>query len=106
MSWWIAVPLFFASWFFAVASGAGPTAIENERNDVPENERSGVSIAPIFPLFPLIAWLIWGVSPVLVANVIVGLHIVIVVISIAMSAYYMVLLRRLRSTKKRRTESK
>ena len=101
MSCWIAVPVFFISWFFAAASGAGPIAIENEHNDGSGDERTGVSIAPIFPLFPLIAWLIWTLSPVGVANAIVGLHIFIIVISIVMSAYYWVVLRRLRDSKRR-----
>ena len=96
MSWWIAVPVFFTSWFFFVALGAGPKAIENERNGVPIDQRHGVSIAPGFPVFPAIAWLAWALSPVTAATAIFWVHIALLIFSVAMFIYYVLKLRRIK----------
>jgi len=46
----------FASWFAFVLLPAGKLAIEDAQNNIPREERRGNSILPGFPLFPLIAW--------------------------------------------------
>lgn len=105
MSWWIAVPVFFTSWFLFVVLGAGPKAIEYERNGVPEDQRHGVSVAPAFPVFPAIAWLLWGIWPAFAARAIFWLHVVLLVFSLAMIVYYQIQLRRVHAARIAETES-
>ena len=94
MSWLIAVPLFFASWFFFVVLGAGPKAIEKERKGAPEDQRHGVSIAPGFPVFPIVAWALWCSASPFVAKIVVWLHIALLVFSCEMIIYCIIQLRR------------
>ena len=102
MSWWITVPLFFIAWFFFTVIPAVTEAIEHERQGVPEPQRHGVSIAPVFPLLPAIAWLIWGFGPPLAAAVIFWLHVALLAISLLLIIYFSIKLHR---TQARRMES-
>ena len=45
-----------AIWFvWAIAEGY-QKAVDQARRGIPENERGGVSLLPVFPVCPLIAW--------------------------------------------------
>lgn len=59
MEWWLAIPLFFASWFLAIVAGAFEKGLRAERQDVPQEDRHGISIAPTFPVLPAIVSVIW-----------------------------------------------
>jgi len=98
-------PSILHSWFFFVVLGAGPKAIEYERNRVPEDQRHGVSFVPAFPLFPAIAWLLWGIWPPFAANAIFWLHIALLVFSISMTIYYQVQFRRVHAARNAETEN-
>lgn len=105
MSWIIAVPLFWISWFVFVVLGAVPKALDYERNGVPDDERYGVSIVPGIPVFPMLIWIVWGISSPVIADMIVWLHIVLLGFSVVIIGYYTVRLRRLRSKRERSAES-
>lgn len=56
MPWWgllIEVLVVWLLWGIAAAVGH---AVADTRSGIPEGQRGGVSIAPIFPVFPLAFW--------------------------------------------------
>jgi hypothetical protein len=91
----------FVSWFAFVLVPAGKLAIEDARNNVPNDKRRGTSILPGFPLFPLIAWGVaiavdyffppWGSWTFL------GIHGVLLVISLSIIIRDGVRLKRIRT---------
>ena len=91
----------FASWFAFVLVPAGKLAIEDAQNNVPKDKRRRTSILPGFPLFPLIAWGVavavdyfippWGSWTFL------GIHGVLLVISLSMITRDVVRLRWIRT---------
>ena len=91
----------FVSWFAFVLVPAGRLAIEDERNNVPKDKRRGTSILPGFPIFPLIAWGValavnyfippWGLWTFL------GIHGILLAVSLCIIARDMFLLRRIRT---------
>jgi len=46
----------FLSWLAFVLVPAVKLAIEDEINEIPEQQRRGTSIMPVFPILPLILW--------------------------------------------------
>ena len=50
-------------------------------------------IAPAFPLFPAIAGLFWSIWPPFVSSTMFWLHVVLLVFSLAMTAYNLIQLR-------------
>jgi hypothetical protein len=90
----------FVSWFAIILVPVGEKAIEDARNNVPEDKRHRTSILPGFPLFPLIAWGVaviidhyyypWGSWTFL------GIHGALLVISLSIIVRDVLRLRRIR----------
>jgi hypothetical protein len=93
--------IIFVAWFAFMMIPAGQLAVDDARKQVPKERRRGTSILPGFPLFPLIAWGAasfidqfispWG------TRVILGLHGVMLVISILYITREIITLRRVES---------
>ena len=56
MSPWLLLALLLLVWYIGALGSADEAALENAQRGVPEHERGGVSILPVFPLFPLAFW--------------------------------------------------
>jgi len=91
----------FASWFVFVLVPAWKLAIEDEQNNVPKDKRRGTSILPGFPLFPLVAWgaaaAVDHFIPPWGSWTFLGIHGVLLVLSLSIIVRDVLRLRRLRT---------
>jgi hypothetical protein len=91
----------FVSWLAFAVAPAGKLAIEDEQNKVREDKRRGNSILPGWPLFPLV---VWGVAiavdhliPPWGAGTFLGLHVVLLAVSVWIIVRDILRLRKLRA---------
>ena len=73
------------SWFVFILVPAGNLAVEDAKKGIPENERRGVSILPIFPVVPVILWVLtyWIDKHInLLSEIIISIHILLLIVAI------------------------